>query len=110
MAALPTGTLILKTVPVSTSGYYMVHASINTVVTNGDTQCWATTGQLAPSNGFLAVSGAVTNDLGITDMLAVTAGDSIELWCGDEGTSVFSNVIGASVSAILMNQVNNTAY
>ena len=43
-------------------------------------------------------------------MIAVNAGDSVELWCGDEGTSVQSNVIGASLTALLMNQVNNTVY
>ena len=107
MAAAPTGTLILKTASVATSGYYFIHASVNLAVTNGVAQCWATTGDSAPATGFVAVSGTADNDLGIADMLRVNTGDSIQLWCGSEGGKASANVIGASLTAVLVNHVNN---
>lgn len=106
-------TMILKTVPVSTSGFYLISASTNMVVpaNTGLAECYVTTGDLAPATGFTSIGGGGSLTLSNTDMLAVNAGDSIELKCTAIGSSTnITDVNWASLTAVLVNQVNNTVY
>jgi hypothetical protein len=115
LATTAEGTMVLSTQSVTSSGYYFISASINIVNSgSGYAQCYVTTSSNAgstPVTGFTSIGNAVLTTLSNTDMLAVSAGESIELWCnGSPATGALSNPVWASLSAFLVNQVNGEAY
>jgi hypothetical protein len=106
------GTLVLATKPITTSGYYVVSASTNMIISGGGfALCYATTASFAPATGFMSYSTGAGSTLSNTDMLAVNAGDSIEFWCeGSPISGTAENPVWASLTAILVNQVNGQGF
>jgi hypothetical protein len=104
---------VVSTVPVSTTGTYIVNASLILVVRNLDNvECGfflASTGNAVgvPSQtGTNANSGYVNElkSIPVTAAFPVSAGDSIEIAClSDVGGS---DVTGYTMTAILLNHIN----
>jgi hypothetical protein len=121
LATTTPGTLLLSR-SVATTGFYFVSAAVNTYnynLTAGSgafAECYVTTsayqGSWPPVTGFVGYSGPTTGDAWVvtndTDMFAVNAGDSIQLWCmGQAGNN---QILSASLNALLVNQVNNQTF
>jgi hypothetical protein len=116
-----TGTVVLQTAEVSTGGYYLISASVNSINSqsnsgDGFTECWATTASNASPLGSSVVTGFMNISTGvntpsITDMLAVNEFDSIQLWCaGSPVAGTSSEPVWASLTATLVNQVNGEGF
>jgi hypothetical protein len=104
--------VILQTPSINMPGTYFISASASVALASAPLPdfvfCWATTTSLAPYSGFYAsvndgVGGFQT--LSVTDVLAVSEGDNIQLQCYDGGTES-TYVINASLNATLINEPN----
>ncbi len=104
---------VVKTVPVSISGTYLVTAtSLIILDTNDYVNCIVTSA--GGANGHLfGTAGPATipqyATITVTDRVDIGAGDQIQLSCGDYNNDIHTISFNAGISAILLNSVQSSS-
>jgi len=107
VVSLGSPSVVLKTLPISTSGVYYVNASAYFFVDGGDTgvECYVTPASEEDSpDGLYGGSNiqAQTQTLAIADYFYVDAGDSLELVCFSGTDDSSSAIYAAGLTAVLI--------
>jgi hypothetical protein len=106
------GSVILQTNPVPTSGVYYINASALLEVASADPEgafCYDAVASIGTASQY-GGSGDAADRLqqaSIADMLFVSAGDSIQLWC-ESALGAGSYVFNAGITATLINSASDS--
>jgi hypothetical protein len=103
--------LILQTNPVPTTGKYFVSAGalIDISSSDGFAFCFDTTASSGTASMWggadLSGSSSAYQQVSLSDVLSVNAGDSIQMWC-ESGSSGSTLIFNAGLTATLINSSN----
>lgn len=104
---------VVKTVPLTVSGTYIVTATEMAIVAAGDTVACIVTSADGVSGNLFGTVGPVSNQqyatITVTDRVTVGAGDQLQLSCTGYNNNTTTISYNSGISAILLNSVQSSA-